>query len=130
MKIRFIGGVSSESINWGNYTGDPAKLVEGKEYSLRSKIVHSWHTELFLEELPGSFNSVWFEEVDEATDEKIYLALAKKVPCVGKRCECWKIAENGQLVKWATSDVKAVERVRSNLYKVTTLNSIYMVQVC
>jgi len=73
---------------------------------------------------------VLFEEVDDSSDESIFLALAKKVPCVGKRCECWKIDEHGNPIVWLTSTVLKLERMRSNLYRVTTVNSIYMVQMC
>lgn len=113
----------------GLFTGDFSKLVPGKEYTLREKRVHSYYTEYFLEELRGSFSSEWFEEVDDSSDEQVFLAFVKKVPVEGKRCECWKVEEDGSLVDWSMSMARSVVRVRSNLYKVTTANSIYMVQV-
>ena len=128
-KVKFVGNVSRESIDWGSYTGDTSKLTVGKEYTLRSKNVHSFYTEYFLEELPGTFNSVWFEDVDDISDAQVFLAIAKKVPVEGQRCECWKVDKHGKLVAWSTSSVLCLAPMCSNIYAVTTANSIYMVQV-
>ena len=38
-------------------------LVNGAIYTVRFTVVHGWHTEVFLDYIPGSFNHVFFEEV-------------------------------------------------------------------
>lgn len=37
-------------------------LVEGVTYTVEKTVVHSWHTDVYLQEVPGiAFNSVLFE---------------------------------------------------------------------
>jgi len=48
----------------GNGTGDRDKLEIGKEYTLADINIGNWATMIWLEELEGSFNSVWFDEVE------------------------------------------------------------------
>ena len=51
----------------GGYNPDSEKarkyLTVGAEYTIEQTIVHSWFTDVFLEEFPNvSFNSVFFED--------------------------------------------------------------------
>ncbi|MBP3285080.1 MAG: hypothetical protein J6M02_06230 [Clostridia bacterium] len=126
MMLRYNG---SRENGYFTFSGDPAQLVPGQVYKLLSKVVHAWHTEYFLEGIPGSFNSVWFDEVDDETEPKVFLALAKEVPVVGERYECWKIESNAQVVCWSTSPVVNIKVIRTALLQVTTRNSIYLVQM-
>ena len=44
-------------------------LEIGKEYILSNMIVHSWYTEVYLEEFPGvPFNSVVFKENEDIVE--------------------------------------------------------------
>lgn len=51
---------------------DNAKfLTVGKKYTVTDIDVHSWYSLVRLKEFPGfQFNSVLFDEIDEATDEE------------------------------------------------------------
>lgn len=51
---------------WGGNDSAEEYLAIGGIYTLsRDPEVHSWHTKLYLEEVPGKkFNSVQFEEVE------------------------------------------------------------------
>lgn len=44
-------------------------LVIGKEYTVEKTSVHSWHTDVWLQEFPGiRFNSVFFADADRSPD--------------------------------------------------------------
>ncbi len=46
-------------------------LELNKDYTVDYTIVHSWSTEVFLKEIPKiSFNSVFFEDVTEQSEEE------------------------------------------------------------
>jgi len=66
-KVKFLGAPGFEYKGSGNYIGNPAQLVVGEVYTLRYKVVHSCYTEYFLEEFPGTFDSLWFEEIEDIT---------------------------------------------------------------
>jgi hypothetical protein len=54
---------SKDSINWGGHCDPTDVLVLGETYTIEHIEIHSWHTKVYLEEVPNkSFNSVWFEE--------------------------------------------------------------------
>lgn len=40
------------------------KLTIGEVYTIKETVVDDWHTDVFLEEAPGAFNSVMFEDWD------------------------------------------------------------------
>lgn len=63
-KVRCIS-VDERQSRWGGCAMAHEYLTIGKVYTLsRDPEVHSWHTKLYLEEVPGkAFNSVQFEEV-------------------------------------------------------------------
>ena len=61
MKVIFRG-CDEDQKNWGGNTGDIAKLIVGKIYTVKEVEEHSWHTKYFLEEAEGSFNSICFDE--------------------------------------------------------------------
>ena len=109
---------------------EPTNLIVGKEYEVIAERDRGFQTDYKLKGIEGEFNSVWFDEVQNS--EKIYMALARKVPCVGKRCECAKVEMvNGRpkLSNWSTSIVKEVSLIGNNIYQVTTRNSVYIIQV-
>lgn len=64
-KVRCISVDEAQS-RWGGNDSAAEYLEIGKVYILaRDPEVHSWHTKLYLEEVPGKkFNSVQFEEVE------------------------------------------------------------------
>lgn len=59
--MKFIGGVSRESIQWGGHTDPTGILDVGKDYKVERIDVHSYHTRIYLVGISGYFNSVWFD---------------------------------------------------------------------
>lgn len=56
--------ISDYENNWGNCDPINCNLTVGGIYTVKVWEVHSWHTKVQLEELPGKvFNSVHFEKV-------------------------------------------------------------------
>lgn len=73
MKVRYIGS-SIDQARWGGNDDPAGLLIEGQEYELLRKEVHSWHTKYTLADFPGKqFNSASFEEITTAMtkDERI-----------------------------------------------------------
>lgn len=122
MVVRYNGGTES-------YYGctEPKALVIGKTYEVVSANDRGWQTDYTLKGIAGHFNSCWFDEVPST-----YMALAHSVPIAGERCKCSKLEfVNGKptLIGWSTSTVTEVLYMGNNIYRVTTRNSIYIVQV-
>ena len=65
-KPRKIKCISNDKDVFGE-GGENHHLLEiGKEYTLEDIEIHSWHTIVYIKELPNiEFNSVAFEEIDE-----------------------------------------------------------------
>jgi len=63
IKVKYIGNVCEESINWCDYDDPRDILNEGCIYEIERKEIHTWHTNIFLKNIDGCFNSVWFEEI-------------------------------------------------------------------
>lgn len=64
MKVKYKGDkfASEAVVNWGGNDDPKGLLVEGQEYEVVEKDVHSYHTKLTLKEFPNKrFNSVSFE---------------------------------------------------------------------
>ena len=106
------------SYNGGSYYScyDPTNLVVGKEYEVVVLKDRSWQTDYILKGINGEFNSVWFDEV--SSDDKVYMAIAHKVPVICKSFSCYKIEFiNGQpkLVGWSTSTVKGINFMGNNI---------------
>ena len=60
-KVRFI---AKNPESWGIGSDNAKHLVFGKIYTVDHTDIHSWHTEVYLEEIPGiAFGSTWFEEI-------------------------------------------------------------------
>ena len=58
--VKFIG-CSKEQIQWGN-NDDPTRVLEiGRIYKVINVEVHSQHTKIRLEGVPGRYNSVCFD---------------------------------------------------------------------
>ena len=65
-EVRFIGCTQSQ-INWGA-NDDPNPLLEvGYNYTVETVDVHSQHTKITLEGIPGRFNSVCFVDSNSNT---------------------------------------------------------------
>jgi len=62
-KIKYIGA-SQAQVEFGGHD-DPRELLKENEiYTVSDVEVHSWHTNIILDEFPDKqFNSVCFEEV-------------------------------------------------------------------
>ena len=116
---------------------DPDELVIGKAYKVIDIEVRAWQTNYTLEGVSGYFNSCWFDlqevpRIGKHAETSVYLAGAICVPEVGKRARVQRITMEGgyvSVVPVTTSEVKSVEKVSQNVFRVTTRNSIYMVQV-
>jgi hypothetical protein len=64
-KIKYIGDVTDEQVKYFNNTDPRGLLVEGEIYTIKEIDVRSWHTNVYIEEHEGRFNSVFFENVKE-----------------------------------------------------------------
>ncbi len=125
-RVRYNGGTQSF---YG--CSEPTKLVIGKEYEVIRSNDRGFQTDYTLKGVDGEFNSVWFDEI--SSEDKVYMAIAHKVPVIDERYSCYKIDfVNGQLKLscCSTSNVKEINYMGNNIYRVTTRNSVYIVSVC
>lgn len=123
--VRYNGG----TIRYYGCT-EPTELVVGNEYEVIAENDRSWQTDYILKGVNGHFNSVWFDEVNSAAST--FMAIAHNVPTVGKRYECSRLDfVNGQpkLRSCTTSIVQEISDMGNHIYRVTTCNSTYIVQV-
>ena len=107
---------------------EPTDLVIGKEYEVIYANDRGQQTDYTLKGVVGHFNSCWFDEISTAT----YMALATSIPTVGRRCKCTKLEfVNGSptFTCRRTSTVMEVVEMGNNIYRVTTRNSTYIIQV-
>ena len=60
-KIRFV---VPDPLTWGVDANNAKRLILGEIYTVEKTEIHSWHTKLYLQEVPGiPFSTVWFDEV-------------------------------------------------------------------
>lgn len=124
MIVRYNGG----TLSWRRCS-DPSNLIVGKEYEVISEDDQGIQSNYTLKGVDGYFNSCWFDKVDS---KKTFIAFSNKVPTVGERYKCNRlefICGNPKLVSCVTSTVKAVLDIGNNIYRVSTANSVYIVQV-
>ncbi len=125
--VRYNGGTISYY-----RCSEPTELVVGKEYEVTYVNDRGFQTDYTLKGVNGKFNSIWFDDVNSVNTAKTFMALARTVPVVGERYKCSKLEFiNGlpTLIDRNTSTVKEVSEMGNNIYRVTTRNSIYIVQV-
>ena len=125
-KVRYNGGTKS----YKGYS-TPTNLVVGQEYEVVRSRDLGWQTNYTLKGITGEFNSLWFDEVSPNND-KVYMAVSHEVPAIGKSYSCKKmevIKGQPNFTGLTTSTVKDVCYLGNNIYKVTTLNSVYIVNV-
>lgn len=73
MKIYAIFKYPENGYNCDVKAAKDAGLVVGEKYELHNACVGGFHTDVYLEDVDGSFNSVQFEFVDElGNDVNIY----------------------------------------------------------
>ncbi len=113
--------------NGGNksYFGcsDPDKLVRGQIYEVIAVNDRGWQTDYTLKGVVGQFKSVWFDKVN------VHKAITNHQPSVGHSMVCTKVElVDGKIetTSWKTSTVMKSEEIEQDVFKVTTLNSIYM----
>ena len=130
MKVRYNGGTDS----YYGGTQNTSNLVKGQVYNVIRMIVLRSETRLILEGVDGEFNSVWFDEIP--SDDKTYMAYSDEVPKVGKPMNCIRLDlsnDSDGFVECITSPVQKVSKVYDKddhpLYRVTTLNSVYMLTI-
>lgn len=97
-------------------------LKKGQVYTIIKETVYNWHTDVELEEVEGTFNSVLFDE------QKAYIATATEVPVKGKPCECKRL-QKGKFQPVRTSEVQSVEELGGGVYAVETASRYYYVSV-
>lgn len=122
--VKYNGGTES----WYSCT-KPTQLEVGKEYEVLSVKDLGWQTNYTLKGINGEFNSTWFEKVNQP---ELYMALAKTLPTIGQNYTCYRIEfVEGQpkLISCHTSSVKGIQKLGNNMYKVSTKNNVYIVQV-
>lgn len=109
-----------------------ADLLEiGKVYEVVSEKISGWYTMYTLKGIEGEFNSLWFDHIDN-DEVNTYFAVSKEIPQKGKRFKCKRFVFNGETYNTEhciTSEIKFVEHLERNYYKVITKNSIYLVDV-
>lgn len=125
--------------NRDSYRGcsDPSVLVVGKEYVVQAERDMGWQTNYTLQGVPGEFNSVWFDPVEDSHSVKpnkphTFIAATRNVPVVGQRLSITRIEFVDGALKYEivqTSRVNEVSLVGDNIYRVQTHNSIYMMLV-
>lgn len=106
---------------------NPKNLIWGKDYEVVHEDNRGPQIKYILRGVNGAFNSCWFDEVSPT-----FMAISKTVPIIGQRCVCSKLELiNGQLNmnESLTSTVKEAINIGNNIYKVTTNNSVYVIQV-
>lgn len=102
---------------------DPDKLVRDQIYQVVAINDCGWQTNYTLKGVTGRFNSVWFDKVN------VYKAITNHQPSVGHSMACAKVElVDGKLkaTSWNTTTVMKSEEIEQDVFKVTTLNSIYM----
>ena len=116
----------------GSYPcSNPSNLVVGKEYEVVLARDKGYQTNYTLKGVDGEYNSVWFDDVFN-DEKKIYLGFSKALPQIGERYNCTRlefVLGSLRLVAWSTSKVQEIEYLGGNVYRVTTLNNIYIVTV-
>ena len=60
MKVKFIKNATQEQIDWRR-NDNPNKLTVGKIYEVEKWDEDSWHTDVTLKDIKGTFNSVSFQ---------------------------------------------------------------------
>jgi hypothetical protein len=61
-KIKFV---AKNPISYGVNQDNAKHLIIGNVYTVSKTEMHSYHTKVFLDEVPNiPFNSVWFDEVN------------------------------------------------------------------
>ena len=118
-KVIYNGGY----LSYHNNCKLPNLLQIGHVYTVVGEKESEYHTEYTLKEVPGEYNSVWFDSILPT-----YLATSDSVPEVDKRFVCNRY-EGGRFVRVHATAAQNVQMVGVNTYKVRTKNSIYVVQV-
>lgn len=124
-KVRYNGGTLS-------YYGctKPKDLVKGAVYEVVSENDRGFQTDYTLRGVVGYFTSTWFDDVTSSNN--VYMAIARTIPMIGKEYTLYKlefVSGTPKFLKKTTSSVKKTDYLGNNIYMVTTLNSIYVVNV-
>jgi hypothetical protein len=62
VKVKFI--LDREPLSWGVDNNNAKYLTLNQSYTIERTDVHSWHTKVYLQEIPNiPFSSIWFDEV-------------------------------------------------------------------
>lgn len=118
-KVIYNGGC----LSYHNNCELPNLLQIGHVYTVVKEAISEFHTEYTLKEVPGEFNSVWFDPILPT-----FIATANSVPVEGQQFTCNRY-ENGRFVHVHATTAQNVQTLGINAYKVRTKNSIYVVQV-
>ncbi len=122
--VRYTGAVST------HYPcSSPTLLIAGQEYEVLNEDDRIWQTDYTLKGINGHFNSSWFEDVKK---DITHIAISNLVPTIGHRYMCSILEFVGGM--WKTREIKTstvmdVHKIGDNLYEVTTVHSVYLVQI-
>lgn len=115
-------------------------LEKGKRYEVESETLDFKYNVLRLKGLPGEFNTYLFDDCGEG----IFLGTKVMKPvhlakitiyrddfesCVGMPLRLRKLEKGEMFVDTVTTPIKKVEHIYSNIYKVETENTVYIVEV-
>ena len=123
--VKYIGGTLSYS---DSGCTAPTKLIVGQNYEVETIKPLSWQTIITLKGVKGFFNAAWFDDVEGEITPNTYLACSKLKPRVGQRLIV-DVMTNGKLNTAQISTIKSVEPISTNIFRVETQNSIYIIQV-
>ncbi len=108
----------------------PSHLKLNKIYEVCLEKDLGVQTNFTLKGVRGEYNSMWFDVIEKA----IYLATSYESPKIVKRFKCYAIEEFGEgpeIITRTTSPVLTIEVIDSvnDVYKITTRNSVYIVNI-
>lgn len=110
----------------------PNSLRLGATYTVRFHVNSARGRAYIFEEVEGEYNVNYFRVV-EADFPKTYLGYSTEAPKIGFSYLCYRMecsAANGfRIVETRTSTVQKTELIGKDTYKITTINSIYIISI-
>jgi len=65
MKVIYKGEATAEQIGYRAYDDPRGLLIPGKAYVVKLWDEYNWHTDVYLKDVQGRFNSVFFCVIEE-----------------------------------------------------------------
>ena len=126
-KVRYNGGC-----NAGGYDGqsDPKNLTVGQEYEVCCETTDcKGMTVVYqLDGINGQYPASCFDVIN------FYMAVGTYLPIIGEKYICRKVdifkRETVFSDEIITSEVRETENIGGKLFKITTCDSVYIVDIC